>query len=100
MLVPEMPIIQALAALVPKPRDHLIHLPGVFAPNGKYRALVTPAKPGKGKEVKVPEEKPDQTAAECRTSMTRDRRLKRVFDIDIAYMDVGKEREHMSRDGR
>ncbi len=42
-----------LVALIPKPRVNLTRFHGVFAPNSKYRALVTPAK-----------------------------RLKRVFDID------------------
>jgi len=55
----------------------------VFTPNSKYRALVTPAKLRKGKKVKAPEKKPDQTDAECRTSKIWARRLKRVFDIDL-----------------
>jgi hypothetical protein len=42
----------------------------VFAPNSKYRARVTPAKRGKGKKVKTPEENQDQTNAERRASMT------------------------------
>jgi len=37
-----------LAALVPQPRVNLTRFHGVFAPNSKYRALVTPAKRGKG----------------------------------------------------
>ena len=37
-----------LAALVPKPRVNLTRFHGVFAPNSKHRALVTPAKRGKG----------------------------------------------------
>jgi hypothetical protein len=41
----------------------------VFAPNSKYRARVTPAKRGKSKKVKTPQEK-DQTPAERRASMT------------------------------
>ena len=56
---------------------------GVFAPNSKYRAMVTPAKRGKGKKVKIPKETLDQTPAEKHISMTRAMRLKRVFDIDI-----------------
>ena len=56
---------------------------GVFAPNSKYRALVTPAKRGKGKKVKTPKEALDQTPAEKHISMTWAMRLKRVFDIDI-----------------
>ncbi len=33
---------QRLAALVPRPRRHLIHFHGVLAPNAKLRALVAP----------------------------------------------------------
>jgi len=36
--------------LVPKPRVHLTYFHGVFAPHSKYRALVTPAKRGKGQK--------------------------------------------------
>lgn len=69
-----------LVALVPKPRVNLTRFHGVFAPNNKYRALVTPAKRGKGKTLKVLN---DQTHAEKRASKTWAKRLKRVFDIDI-----------------
>ena len=40
--------IARLAALVPKPRVNLTRFHGVFAPNSKYRARVTPARRGKG----------------------------------------------------
>jgi len=40
--------IARLAALVPKPRVNLTRFHGVFAPNSKHRALVTPARRGKG----------------------------------------------------
>lgn len=43
-----------LAALVPKPRVNLTRFHGVFAPNSKHRALVTPAKRGKGSKLKAP----------------------------------------------
>jgi hypothetical protein len=56
---------------------------GVFAPNSKNRRLVTPAKRGRGKKVKTPNEVQDQTPAEKRASMTWAKRLKRVFNIDI-----------------
>ncbi len=59
---------------------------GVFAPHSQYRALVTPAMGGR----KKPESADNQTPAERRASMTLAQRLKRVFNIDIAYMDVGK----------
>jgi len=75
--------IARLAALVPKPRVNLTRFHGVFAPNSKYRALVTPAKRGKGNKVKTPNEALNQTPAEKHISMTWAMRLKRVFDIDI-----------------
>ena len=75
--------ISRLVSLVPKPRVNLTRFHGVFAPNSKYRALVTPAKRGRGKKVKAPNETQDQTPAEKRASMTWAKRLKRVFDIDI-----------------
>ena len=36
---------QRLAALVPRPRLHLIRLHGVLAPNAKLRAMVVPQAP-------------------------------------------------------
>ena len=74
--------IARLVALVPQPRVNLTRFHGVFAPNSKYRALVTPAKRGKRKKLLSANET-DQTPAEKRASMTWARRLKRVFDIDI-----------------
>ena len=41
-----------LAALVPRPRVNLIRYHGVFAPNSKYRALITPAKRGIRKQTR------------------------------------------------
>ena len=70
-----------LVSLVPKPRVNLTRFHGVFAPNSKYRALVTPAKRGKGKKAKTRKEVLDQTSAEKHISMTWAMRLKRVFDI-------------------
>jgi hypothetical protein len=72
--------IARLAALVPRPRVNLTRFQGVFAPNSKHRALVTPAKRGKGNKAEVSDEPP--TPAECRASMTWAQRLKRVFNID------------------
>ncbi len=70
--------IARLVALVPKPRVNLTRFHGVFAPNSKYRALVTPAKRGRRKTLKAPN---DQTHAGKRASTTWAKRLKRVFDI-------------------
>ena len=50
-----------LLALVPKPRVNLTRFHDVFAPNSKHRAQVTPAKRGKVKKVRPPDQ--DQTTA-------------------------------------
>lgn len=70
--------IARLAALVPKPRVNLTHFHGVFVPNSKHPALVTPAKRCKGNRVKVSEE--PRTPAECRASMTWVQGKKGVFN--------------------
>ncbi len=73
--------IARLASLVPKPRVNLTRFHGVFAPNSQHRALVTPAKRGKGNKAKVSDEPP--TPGKHRASMIWAHRLKRVFNIDI-----------------
>lgn len=78
--------IARLAALVPKPRVNLTRFHGVFAPNSKHRALVTPAKRGRGNQARLVEERP--SPAERRASMTWSQRLKRVFNIDIETCSV------------
>jgi len=70
-----------LAALVPKPRVHLTRFHGVFAPNHKHRALVTPAKRGKGSKRRSQTE--EKTSTEHRAAQTWAQRLKRVFAIDV-----------------
>jgi hypothetical protein len=71
-----------LAALVPKPRVNLTRFHGVFAPNSQWRAQVTPAKRGKGRQ-SLGVESEDKTPAEKHAAMTWAKRLKRVFDIDV-----------------
>ncbi|MFT5115346.1 MAG: hypothetical protein ACI8P9_004694 [Parasphingorhabdus sp.] len=73
-----------LVLLVPIPRVNLTRYHGVFAPNSKYRALVTPVKRGKvngpqksGKSNNSP------IAPERRAGLSWAQRLKRVFNIDI-----------------
>jgi hypothetical protein len=76
---------QRLAALVPRPRLHLIRFHGVLAPNAKLRAKVVP----------VPA--PQTTAGEgdCPHAhskplrMTWARMLKRVYDIDVERCACG-----------
>ncbi|MDR3492255.1 MAG: transposase, partial [Gammaproteobacteria bacterium] len=72
--------ISRLASLVPKPRVHLTRFHGVFAPNSKYRSLITAEAPGHKEKPKVTELQPEKT----RSSMNWSERLKRVFNIDIS----------------
>jgi len=84
---------QRLAALVPRPRLHLIRFHGVLAPNAKLRALVVPQGP-QGTDV---QEQATETAgasereAETVQDQSRPHRiswarlLKRVFDIDMQH---------------
>jgi ribosomal protein S27E len=74
--------IARLAALVPKPRVNLTRFHGVFAPNSKHRAAITPSGRGKGnnKHAIHPD---DKSPAERHAAMTWAQRLKRVFNIDI-----------------
>ena len=65
------------------PRVNLTRFHGVFAPNSKHRARVTPAKRGKGHNPKAPDEWQEKTPAERRMAMTRAQCLKPVFNIDI-----------------
>jgi hypothetical protein len=77
--------IARLAALVPKPRANLTRFHGVFAPNSKHGALVTPSVRGQGSKQKTPDKHnpDDETLVERQTAMTWAQRLKRVFNIDI-----------------
>ena len=65
---------QRLAALVPRPRLHLIRFHGVLAPHAKLRAAVVPGR--------VEKEPADEHMQRPRR-MSWARLLKRVFDIDI-----------------
>ena len=67
---------QRLAALVPRPRLHLIRFHGVLAPNAKLRAAIVPS---------APEQAIVHAAEHCHAParMSWARLLKRVFDIDI-----------------
>jgi hypothetical protein len=75
--------IAKLAALVPRPRVNLTRFHGVFAPNSKHRALVTPAKRGKGNKPKAEDGQEEQMLVQRHAAMTWAQRLKRVFSIDV-----------------
>ena len=74
---------QRLAALVPRPRLHLIRFHGVLAPNAKLRALVVPQEP------EAPEAKPAECEANCAhhrpVRLSWAKLLKRVFDLDLEH---------------
>jgi len=80
-------VMQRLAALVPRPRLHLMRLHGVLAPNSKLRWLVVPQGPPKDEQAPGIAASGVQCEAETaqvgpgRTGWAR--LLKRVFDIDM-----------------
>ena len=74
---------QRLAALVPRPRLHLIRFHGVLAPHAKLRAAIIP-QPAHKDSAPVHEHAHGKTAR-----MSWARLLKRVFDIDIERCECG-----------
>jgi len=74
---------QRLAALVPRPRLHLIRFHGVLAPHAKLRAEIIPSAP-----VNANDKLADHGDARLPSTPARIRwaqLLKRVFDIDIEH---------------
>ena len=63
---------------MPRPRVNLTRFHGIFAPNSRYRARITPA--GRGRRNQTDSDRP---TPEKRQAMTWAQRLKRVFWIDI-----------------
>ncbi|HEY6353454.1 MAG TPA: transposase, partial [Burkholderiaceae bacterium] len=84
---------QRLAALVPRPRLHLIRFHGVLAPNARLRALVVPQAPparaqatteaAAAAECEIESEVEPVQARPQRISWAR--LLKRIFDIDMQH---------------
>ena len=72
---------QRLAALVPRPRLHLIRFHGVLAPNAKLRSEIIPNPPEQATEPAC--DHAQAQGAPARMSWAR--LLKRVFDIDIEH---------------
>ena len=70
--------IARLAALVPRPRTHLVRYHGLFAPNAKHRDYIVAIPP--------PTAQPgdDILEAKSATAMSWMQRLRRVFAIDIS----------------
>jgi hypothetical protein len=93
LIMTPLEFMQRLAALVPRPRLHLIRFHGVLAPNAKLRALVVPqGPPAQGQAATE-----GAAAAECAVENEGEpvqhrphriswaRLLKRVFDIDLQH---------------
>ena len=72
---------ERLAALVPRPRLHLIRFHGVLAPNAKLRSKIVPAPAERATETSSE----DAHAQGAPARMSWARLLKRVFDIDIEH---------------
>jgi hypothetical protein len=90
LVMSQLEFMQRLAALIPRPRLHLIRFHGVLAPNAKLRALVVPqglAQPEEATEAAAATE----CEAEAETAQGRPGRiswarlLKPVFDIDMQH---------------
>ena len=80
---------QRLAALVPRPRLHLIRFHGVLAPNAKLRALVVPQEVLQAPKPAPQEAKPAECEANCAhhrpVRLSWAELLKRVFDLDLQH---------------
>ena len=76
---------QRLAALVPRPRSHLIRFHGALAPNAKLRSLVVPQEP----EPTVQEAKPAECEVICPhhrpARLSWAKLLKRVFELHMEH---------------
>ena len=73
---------ERLAALVPRPRLHLIRFHGVLAPNAKLRSKIVPT-PAERATTEPPTDHAQGQGETPRLSWAR--LLKRVFDIDIEH---------------
>ena len=69
-----------LAALVPRPKAHLVRYHGLFAPNARERAGVVPRPKLESKSTAADE----SDAKGGTTPMSWTARLKRVFAIDLS----------------
>src|SRR5262249_14199238 len=76
---------QRLAALVPRPRLHLIRFHGVLASSAKLRSQIIPGSPERATETSS--EDAHVQGAPARMSWAR--RLKRVFNTDIPHSPNG-----------
>ena len=71
-----------LAALVPRPRLHLIRFHGLLTPNATLRAQIVPGGPDHATDTS--DERGDAPNSSARARMSWAQLLKRVFKIDMA----------------
>ena len=76
-------LMQRLAALVPRPRLHLIRFHGVLAPNARLRARVVPTGSAPAQGDQANEQDSGEPNRPGRIGWAR--LLKRVFDIDMSH---------------
>lgn len=77
IVMTQLELMERLAAIVPRPRVHLIRFHGVLAPHYKHRKMVVP----KLKPKPEPKEPDGKTKSNSRISWAR--LLARVFNIDV-----------------
>jgi hypothetical protein len=80
MVMSPLELMQRLAALVPRPRLHLIRFHGVLAPHAKLRAQIVPSAPDAHQACDHHAQSPPASAP---ARMSWACLLKRVFDIDM-----------------
>jgi hypothetical protein len=85
LVMSPMEYMQRLAALVPRPRLHLIRFHGVLAPNAKQRAMVVPQEPEPSVQAAPPAECQASCAHHRPVRLSWARLLKRVFDLDLEH---------------
>ena len=80
IVMTQLELVERLAAIVPRPKIHLIRFAGVFAPHYKYRSEVVP----KPKQLSLVNELIEaKTKPKSKSKVSWARLLKRVFNIDV-----------------
>ena len=85
MVMSPLEFMQRLAALVPRPRLHLIRFHGVLAPNAKLRAQVVPQEPEPPTQATPPVECEARCAHHRPVRPSWAKLLKQVFEIDMEH---------------
>ena len=86
LLMSPLEFMQRLAALVPRPRLHLIRFHGVLAPNSKLRASVVPTESAQNTGATACNAHTDATqGSPGRSHIPWARLLKRVFALDLEH---------------